>query len=165
VQFQHPPGTVPGTTSGVEVHDLWWAPDGKLRASITAYECPTEADVSGRRVPHKPPSRWRLDGEKWVDEGIGPAEMVRDLRGGARIELNVPDCTDDALRDPGFICNTGQLVRQSGGKRAVVAEQVLWIATPPDSAPARTSAVTPPPQDVAGDRAVRRHVDSARRRP
>jgi hypothetical protein len=150
-----PPRSTPGSSSGVEVHDLWWTPSGELRATITSWTCEDiKPHGGGQKELHTPPSLWELEGTKWVRGDLSPATVVREVSDGARMVLVVPDCIGKVTvpeEDVGVHCNTGQLFRDHGSSRALVAEGVLSILTPPVSNPGAatdTRSLEPPPVDT-----------------
>lgn len=128
-----PPGYIPRVTGGIEVRDLWWAPDRHLYATISAWTCDNSKRIENdKQRLHRPATLFRLDGKKWVSAGDQPATVVRPLDHDTRMVLTIPDCVGSQSKDTtATYCNTGPLYRERDGRRTKVADAVLSLSAPP----------------------------------
>ncbi|PRH80930.1 hypothetical protein C6N75_01490 [Streptomyces solincola] len=130
-----PPGYVAGVTGGIDVRDLWWGPDQHLYATISAWTCDDSRSAQDdKKVPHRPATLFRLDGERWVSAGAQPATVVRPLDRRTRMVLVIPDCIGHIERDDAAAyCNSGPLYRERDGKRTKITGGVLSLSAPPSA--------------------------------
>ncbi len=128
----YPPGYVRGTQGGIEVHDLWWGRDGRLRATMSSWTCDNSRRAENdKQVPARPSAVWRLDGNRWAPDAGEGVTSAREISGSVRMELAVPDCIGPlpAQADVTY-CRTGTLYRAEDGRRDVVADHVLALSAP-----------------------------------
>ena len=132
-----PQGTTNNTRGGVIFNDFWWGIDGRLRATISSYTCDFSKDsLAEQEILASPSSVWRLDGQKWIQEGQEDKEPVRQARQldeATKLVLITPDCYDPAAHPNDFQvwCNTGKLYLDSNDHRVVISEATISLFTPP----------------------------------
>lgn len=116
----------------IDVLDLWWGLDNHFHATIESWTCDnTKQAETDKKVLAGPPTLWRLDGQKWTQEGSQQVTMVRQLTQTARIALVIPPCVGAITNpDPQTYCHVGTLYRDEGGARTTIASDVISISTP-----------------------------------
>ncbi len=127
-----PPGYLSGVPGGIQVNDLWWSSDRHLYATITSWTCDEAKRAENEKmVLAHHSSVWRLDGNRWVKDGLDRATMVRQVDATTQIELTRPDCIGQVPPNPTISCNRGALYRVHEGTRMLVARNVISISAPP----------------------------------
>jgi|GEM_PF-4508828 len=117
-------------SNGIDVQDLWWWPDGHLRATLASWSCDTtKHDEDSKKVIANTPSLWRLEGNKWVKEDSDPVTIVRPLDANAQVLFSRPECigpTDLFRKD--FHCNEGVLRVKAKGSATVISPDALDVS-------------------------------------
>lgn len=116
---------------GIDIVDLWWGRDGKLRGSFSVWTCDPKGSSTGKRtlMGVSQHSLWKLEGNRWVKDTEAPTGIAREVGPNTYVSLELPFCEPEQVLN-GEDCQVGSLNFLAGSVKKHIADKVLMISSP-----------------------------------